>query len=130
MSSPMTARLVWSNPYFQSVERPRARRPWQSVMAIASSLKADRGKGNGNAPMSFILTIDGRGHTPSCPHYKKAVPRADEKSSHVDLFCGCPSWGEPRILPNGTNIAWPAGWTQSQATAWRVRYGLTAAAVE
>ena len=123
-SSPMTARLVWNNPYFPSVERPRAKRPWPSVMAIVSSLKADRG--NGNPPMSSILTIDGRGHTPSCPLYKKSVPRADEKSSHVDLFCGCHSWREPRILPNGTNIAWPAGWTQSEARTWRVKYGLAA----
>lgn len=118
----MTARLVWSNPYFQSLERPRAKRPWRSVMAVVSSLKGQTG--SGNAPMSSLLTIDGRGHTPNCPRYKSAAPRAEEKSSHIDLFCGCHNWREPRILPNGTNIAWPAGWTQSEATAWREKHGL------
>jgi len=130
MSSPMTARLVWSNPSFPFAERPRAKPAWRSVLAVVSPLKQGRQTGNGDAPMSSsrILTIDGRGHTPACPQYKKAAPGADEKYSHADLFCGCHSWSEPKILPNGTNIAWPAGWTQSQATAWRVKCGLAAPA--
>ena len=129
-SSSMTARLVWSNPYFPFAERPRAKPAWRSVLAVVSPLKQGRQTGNGDAPMSSsrILTIDGRGHTPACPQYKKAAPGADEKYSHADLFCGCHSWSEPKILPNGTNIAWPAGWTQSQATAWRVKCGLAAPA--
>ena len=126
MSSPMTARLVWSNPYFQSPERPHAKRRWPLVVAVVSSLKGQTE--NGNPSMSSILTIDGRGHTPSCPLYKNAAPRADEKNSHADLFCACHSWKEPKILPNGTSIAWPAGWTPSEAMAWRMKVGLAAPA--
>jgi hypothetical protein len=122
----MTARLVWSNPYFQPLERPRAKPRWPSVMAVVS-LKLDRQTGSGNAPMSSILTIDGRGHTPSCPLYKKASASADEKNSHADLFCGCHNWEEPKILPNGTSIAWPAGWTKAEAIAWRAKLAAPAA---
>jgi hypothetical protein len=45
---------------------------------------------------------------------------AVENNTHMDLFCDCHSFKEPVILGNGNDIAWPAGWTESEADAWRV----------
>jgi hypothetical protein len=43
----------------------------------------------------------------------------------LDIFCECHRYTEPKILGNGTDVAWPAGWDQSQADAWRQAQGLT-----
>lgn len=51
-------------------------------------------------------------------------PLADETSGHVDVFSDTNTWAEPRILANGTDIAWPAGWTEQQAEKWRLMNGL------
>jgi hypothetical protein len=76
--------------------------------------------------MSEQLTrqANSRGHMPGCPHHGEAPPTADENSTHVDLFCDCHDWKEPRILANGTDVAWPAGWTDNQASEWRRRNNL------
>jgi hypothetical protein len=60
--------------------------------------------------------------------FNKDVPRADESGTHVDLFCKCHRFKEPRILSNGTDIAWPAGWTERKALAWRAKHGPAAPA--
>jgi hypothetical protein len=65
------------------------------------------------------------GHAKECPEHGVAA-LADSNSTHVDLFCDCHTWSEPRILSNGSSIAWPAGWTQAEADAWRVANGLAA----
>jgi hypothetical protein len=49
---------------------------------------------------------------------------ANENSTHVDWFSDTNTWPEPRILANGTDVAWPAGWTAAEALAWRVGNGL------
>lgn len=61
---------------------------------------------------------------PGCSDFEKP-PLADETSGHVDLFCDCHSWAEPKVLANGTDIAWPAGWGEKQAEDWRQRHGLS-----
>jgi hypothetical protein len=68
--------------------------------------------------------LDGFGHSPGCTHYGKKAADTHSNRSHSDLFCTCHRWKEPRVLPNGTDIAWPALWTQAQADVWRVEHGL------
>jgi hypothetical protein len=55
---------------------------------------------------------------PNCKHFGEQ-PSANEDGGYADMFCDCHEWEAPRILAGGTNIAWPAGWTQQQAAAWR-----------
>ena len=63
---------------------------------------------------------DSRGHMPGCSQFG-GQPTASEDSGYADLFCECHKWEEPRILPGGTNVAWPLGWTQQMASEWRER---------
>ena len=70
------------------------------------------------------LVLDDQGHHPGCPMHGKEPQTAYENSSHVDLFCDCHAFQEPLILSNGTDIAWPAGWTQAEAEAWREKNNL------
>ena len=49
---------------------------------------------------------------------------SDPIGGYVDLFCSCHRYTEPKILSNGTDIAWPAGWTSEQAVEWRAAKGL------
>ncbi len=67
--------------------------------------------------------MDARGHRKGCPHYS-AEPKADENSTHIDLFCYCHKSAEPQVLANGSDIAWPSGWSQKQAAEWRAKNGL------
>lgn len=70
--------------------------------------------------MLEVLKMDAREH-PGCPkHGKDHGPTADENSTHIDLFCDCHDFKEQLILSNGTDIAWPAGWNESEADAWRL----------
>jgi hypothetical protein len=64
---------------------------------------------------------DKLGHMPGCSHYGKEPPAADEDGGCVDLFCECHRFLDPLILANGTRIAWPAGWTESEADSWRAQ---------
>jgi hypothetical protein len=71
------------------------------------------------------LLLDVRGHHPGCPKHGKDEPLpAEEQGSNIDLFCDCYDFKEPLLLTNGTGIAWPAGWTQEEADAWRLANGL------
>jgi hypothetical protein len=75
---------------------------------------------------SSLQELDRNGHQLGCPEFGNA-PVADP-GTHIDLYCDCHTWAEPRILANGTDIAWPAGWTEAQALAWRAKNGLAAPA--
>jgi hypothetical protein len=45
-------------------------------------------------------------------------------AQYADIFCDCHHYTEPKILSNGTDIAWPAGWDETQAFEWRGSHGL------
>ena len=53
-------------------------------------------------------------------------PCPDPNSAYIDIFCPCHHYTEPKIMANGADIAWPAGWSQEQADAWRAAHSLTA----
>lgn len=63
-------------------------------------------------------------HERGCPEFNRGGMFAEPENSHVDLFCDCHRFTEPKILRNGTDIAWPAGWTEEQARQWRGRHNL------
>jgi hypothetical protein len=72
-----------------------------------------------------VRGYDARGHHPECSkHGKDEPPTADETTGHVDLFCDCHRFERPMILKNGTDIAWPAGWTEREAEEWRQKNNL------
>ena len=64
-------------------------------------------------------------HEPGCLAEEGELSASDLLAGYVDLFCACHRYTEPKILSNGTDIAWPAGWTQDQALEWRTLKGLT-----
>ena len=63
-------------------------------------------------------------HEPGCPEADRGEPCADPAMSCIDIFCSCHRYTEPKILMNGTDVAWPAGWTEKEAAEWRARNGL------
>ena len=64
-------------------------------------------------------------HEPGCTKIDAPEPSlADPVSRYVDVFCDCHHYTAPKILMNGTDVAWPAGWTQQQAKDWRKHNGL------
>lgn len=63
-------------------------------------------------------------HEPGCQEIESGEPCADPNSAYVDVFCNCHRYTEPKILANGTDIAWPAGWSQEQANTWRCEHDL------
>ncbi len=63
-------------------------------------------------------------HEPGCMRKDAALPPADPGDVYVDVFCDCHRFTEPKILSNGSDIAWPAGWDGDQALAWRRQKGL------
>ena len=63
-------------------------------------------------------------HEPGCISDENDVVYSDAIAGYVDLFCSCHRYTEPKVLCNGTDIAWPAGWDQKQATKWRAANGL------
>ena len=77
--------------------------------------------GNTNA---LSARHDKLGHMPGCSHYEKEPLAAEEYSMYVDLFCDCHRFLDPLILANGTSIAWPAGWTESEGDSWRAEHNL------
>jgi hypothetical protein len=77
----------------------------------------------GMSEQAFPAAIDSRGHRPGCPHYDE-VPEADPRGTHADLFCDCHQNIEPKILANGSDIAWPSGWNEQMARNWRRKNGL------
>ena len=63
-------------------------------------------------------------HAPGCQETESGEPWDDLNSAYIDVFCNCHHYTEPKILMNGTDVAWPAGWSQEQADAWRNEHGL------
>jgi hypothetical protein len=66
-------------------------------------------------------------HEPGCLEADLAEPCADPGIAYIDVFCDCHRYTEPKVLMNGTDIAWPAGWTERQAAEWREQNGLVPA---
>ena len=66
------------------------------------------------------------GHAEDC---ESDTPFADRGGQYTDIFCNqCHDWfDEPHVLPNGTDIAWPANWTQKDADHWRSNHRLARA---
>jgi hypothetical protein len=76
--------------------------------------------------MLMILKIpDAEAHEPGCLQADIGIPCPDPNLTYLDIFCECHRYTEPKILGSGIDIAWPAGWTQEQADAWRSERGLT-----
>jgi hypothetical protein len=74
-----------------------------------------------NGPLRHL---DPAAHEPGCLDNVEGTPWTDLHSTHVDLFCACHRFTEPKVLSNGTDVAWPAGWSEKQATDWRERHHL------
>jgi hypothetical protein len=74
--------------------------------------------------MAALRHPDPQAHEAGCEDNGPGEPCADSASTHVDVFCNCHRYTEPKILSNGTDIAWPAGWAPKQAEAWRQKNGL------
>jgi hypothetical protein len=74
------------------------------------------------APKSRYL--DPEAHEPGCTAEEEEQICSDPIAGYVDLFCNCHRYTEPKILSNGTDICWPAGWTHNQADEWRAAKGL------
>jgi len=75
--------------------------------------------------MLTILRIpDSDAHEPGCLDADNEIACDDPNLVYLDIFCECHRYTEPKILGNGTDIAWPAGWTKEQARAWRDQRGL------
>jgi len=66
---------------------------------------------------------DPEAHEPGCTR-AIAQSGSSDPGRYVDIFCDCHHYTEPKILPNGTDIAWPAGWDEAQASEWRRAHGL------
>jgi len=45
-------------------------------------------------------------------------------SALTSIFFTCHRWVEAKTLTNGTEIAWPAGWTRQEARRWRLEHHL------
>jgi hypothetical protein len=56
---------------------------------------------------------------PGCQETESGEPGSDLDSAYIDVFCTCHHYTEPKILTHGTDIAWPAGWSQEQVNTWR-----------
>jgi hypothetical protein len=67
---------------------------------------------------------DPEAHEPGCISEEPDSLGSDPIAGYVDLFCSCHRYIEPKLLSNGTDIAWPAGWTEDQAKQWRTKNGL------
>lgn len=63
-------------------------------------------------------------HEPGCLESESGEPCVSPNSAYIDVFCDCHHYTEPKILMNGNDVAWPAGWSQDQADIWRREHGL------
>jgi hypothetical protein len=61
---------------------------------------------------------DVNAHEPVCQETESDEPASHPNSAYIDVFCNCHHYTEPKILMNGTEVAWPAGWSQEQVDAW------------
>lgn len=64
---------------------------------------------------------DPEAHEPGCLK-SKANADLSSPADSFDIFCDCHRYTEPRILANGIDIAWPAGWDEQQALEWRNKH--------
>ena len=78
----------------------------------------------GCAMLTVFRILDAEAHEPGCQQAEIGVPCLDPNLTYLDIFCDCHRYTEPKILGSGIDIAWPAGWTQDQADAWRCKRGL------
>ena len=69
---------------------------------------------------------DMEAHEPGCQELESGEPDGDPNEAYIDVFCTCHRYTEPKVLMNGTDIAWPAGWSQEQADTWRKQNGAVA----
>jgi hypothetical protein len=67
---------------------------------------------------------DPEAHEPGCLSLGGAEADSSDPGRYVDIFCDCHRYTEPKILSNGTDIAWPAGWNPVQALEWRRAHDL------
>lgn len=76
--------------------------------------------------MSIHRTVDARGHRQGCPDFDPdCPPLGDPQAGYTDLFCDtCHSFDAPEIGGNRTDVAYPSGWTEQMASAWRAKNGL------
>ena len=75
--------------------------------------------------MLTVLKIpDSDAHEPGCIKAGSEIECTDPNLTYLDIFCECHRYTEPKILGNGTDVAWPAGWSQKQADDWRQTHGL------
>ena len=63
-------------------------------------------------------------HKPGCQETESGEPCGDPNGAYIDVFCNCHHYTEPVVLMNGTDVAWPAGWSQDQADTWRSEHNL------
>jgi hypothetical protein len=73
-----------------------------------------------NAQPGPLRHPDPEAHEPGCLEIPVDAACADPGGSYLDVFCNCHRFTEPKILLNGTDIAWPAGWDERQAGRWRL----------
>lgn len=71
-----------------------------------------------------IRCPDPEAHEPGCMSEENDPVGSDPIAGYIDLFCSCHRYTEPKVMSNGTDIAWPAGWTQKQALEWRAEKDL------
>jgi len=86
--------------------------------------------GVGKAEEKKMLTVlkipDCDAHEAGCIKSDSGVECSDPNLTYLDIFCECHRYTEPKTLGNGTDIAWPAGWDQGRADAWRKAKGIMA----
>jgi hypothetical protein len=75
------------------------------------------------AMLTILKIPDSDAHEPGCMEANNGIECDDPNLTYLDIFCECHRYTTPKILGNGTDIAWPAGWTQEQATQWRAGNG-------
>ena len=54
----------------------------------------------------------------------RELPEPEEESQYADFFSVYHTNEQPMIARNGTNITWPAGWSEVRARVWRARHGM------
>jgi hypothetical protein len=69
------------------------------------------------------MYYDPEAHEPGCSRVSFDTGCCDP-GRYFDVFCDCHHYTEPKVLTNGTDIAWPAGWEQGQASQWRRAHNL------
>ena len=61
-------------------------------------------------------------HEPERGEAEADKPCAERGKRHADVFCECHRFTDPKPLPNGSDIAWPAGWGEKEAEGGRRRH--------